>query len=225
MTIDECSALGMVPYTDRSSQAYHDVKEHVTGLNMAGHYGLAATDAATTQNSATCTFADGYQGLIQTKAQVDHRKISGFVADNASSQDANDKWVRNHLRNNKAEVGKYLIQFHVTDNAGNHECTTRVRTVVVQDTLAPVISLHLAGHGLIHASNANDVGLNGQANPAGVPRDTSVGPHYGNPNLMAEEAASTATNGWIVGAAASAVTGLALLGYSQRKSTVTTVPV
>merc|ERR1712072_1143554 len=158
--------------------------------SMAGHYGLAATDAATTQNSATCTFADGYQGLIQTKAQVDHRKISGFVADNASSQDANDKWVRNHLRNNKAEVGKYLIQFHVTDNAGN---------------------------GLIHASNANDVGLNGQANPAGVPRDTSVGPHYGNPNLialMAEEAASTATNGWIVGAAASAVTGLALLGYS-----------
>merc|ERR1712072_526250 len=159
--------------------------------SMAGHYGLAATDAATTQNSATCTFADGYQGLIQTKAQVDHRKISGFVA----------------------------------DNAGNHECTTRVRTVVVQDTLAPVISLHLAGHGLIHASNANDVGLNGQANPAGVPRDTSVGPHYGNPNLMAEEAASTATNGWIVGAAASAATGLALLGYSQRKSTVTTVPV
>jgi hypothetical protein len=55
---------------------------------------------------------------------------------------------------------------------------------------------------------------------------------YGNPHLhdnghilMAEESQASSTNGWIVGAAASAVTGLALLGYSQRKSTVTTVPV
>jgi len=43
-------------------------------------------------------------------------------------------------------------------------------------------------------------------------------------SLMAEEA-TTSTSGWIIGAAASAVTGLALLGYSAKKTTVTHVPV
>jgi len=44
--------------------------------------------------------------------------------------------------------------------------------------------------------------------------------------LMAEEASAASVNGWVLGAIASAVTGLALLGYSQRKTTVaTSVPV
>merc|ERR1712188_134344 len=44
-------------------------------------------------------------------------------------------------------------------------------------------------------------------------------------NFMAEET-STTTNGWVLGAVASAVTGLALLGYSAKKPTaVVTVPV
>ena len=104
-----------------------------------------------------------------------------------------------------------------------------------------MISLHLgAGEDkkLIHVSAAADRGLGQQANPAGMDRAQVTAPAgmeestYGNPHLhdnghilMAEESQASSTNGWIVGAAASAVTGLALLGYSQRKSTVTTVPV
>jgi len=42
---------------------------------------------------------------------------------------------------------------------------------------------------------------------------------------MAEEQSTSSVNGWVLGAAASAVTGLALLGFSAKKSTVTTVPV
>ena len=45
---------------------------------------------------------------------------------------------------------------------------------------------------------------------------------------MAEEPATTAVNGWVIGAVASAVSGLALLGYSLRKSAApvaTSVPV
>jgi len=42
--------------------------------------------------------------------------------------------------------------------------------------------------------------------------------------FMAEETTSS-VNGWVIGAIASAVTGLALLGFSQRKATVTSVPV
>jgi hypothetical protein len=43
-------------------------------------------------------------------------------------------------------------------------------------------------------------------------------------NFMAEEQAS-ASNAWVIGAVASAVTGVALLGYSAKKQTVTSVPV
>merc|ERR1712167_255249 len=39
-----------------------------------------------------------------------------------------------------------------------------------------------------------------------------------NMNLMAEQATTSSVNGWVVGAVGSAVTGLALLGYSLRKS-------
>merc|ERR1711869_84451 len=41
----------------------------------------------------------------------------------------------------KAEVGKYVIRYYVNDKAGNDECTIRKRTIVVKDTLPPVISL------------------------------------------------------------------------------------
>lgn len=39
------------------------------------------------------------------------------------------------------------------------------------------------------------------------------------------ETTQASTNGWVIGAAASAVTGLALLGFATRKPAVTTVPV
>jgi len=42
---------------------------------------------------------------------------------------------------------------------------------------------------------------------------------------MAEQSESASVNGWVIGAVASAVTGLALLGFSSRKTVVTTVPV
>ena len=45
---------------------------------------------------------------------------------------------------------------------------------------------------------------------------------------MAEETATTSVNGWVMGAVASAVSGLALLGYSLRKQAqpvATSVPV
>merc|ERR1712028_322019 len=89
------------------------------------------------------------------------------------------------------------------------------RTIKVQDTLKPVISLHF-NKKMIHKSGAGNRGTNGQFNPA-----------HGaaaNPYFMAESA--TSVNGWVIGSIASAVTGVALLGFSARKSTVaTSVPV
>merc|ERR1712127_1029426 len=103
-----------------------------------------------------------------------------------------------------------------TDNIdGNLGAAKVAGTIKVQDTLKPVISLHF-NKKMIHKSGAGNRGTNGQFNPA-----------HGaaaNPYFMAESA--TSVNGWVIGAIASAVTGVALLGFSARKSTVaTSVPV
>merc|ERR1711968_203157 len=52
----------------------------------------------------------------------------------------------------EAEAGMYVIYYHVEDTAGNKECETPSRTVVVKDTLPPVITLHLRNK-MIHKSN------------------------------------------------------------------------
>lgn len=124
-----------------------------------------------------------------------------------------------------AEVGTYHIKFMCRDRAGNQDCDwkkgkAQTRTVYVKDTLPPVITLHLRNKLIARGSGAQ-VGLNGMKNPAGSA--------VGNPNipaakLMAEET-STPVNGWVMGAAASAVSGLALLGYSLRRNTNTVVSV
>jgi len=89
--------------------------------------------------------------------------------------------------------GKYLVTYHVADRDGNNECKAPTRIVVVRDTLPPVIKLHLRQK-LIHTSAAG---------------------------LMEES--QTSVNGWVVGAIASAVAGVAILGFSSKKTT--SVPV
>merc|ERR1712166_1218325 len=115
-----------------------------------------------------------------------------------------------------AEQGKYVIQFHVEDKAGNKQCNNRnlkclKRTVIVKDTLPPVLSLSYK------LKAAKQMKMAQGKNVAET--DMSV---HGHNNYMAE--ASSTSNGFIVGAIASAVAGVALLGVSMRKSS-TTVPV
>merc|ERR1712216_906729 len=61
-----------------------------------------------------------------------------------------------------AEPGKYVIEFHAKDKAGNKECKATKRTVVVRDTLPPVIKLTLGK--VIQQSKAGQTGLNGVIN-------------------------------------------------------------
>lgn len=96
-------------------------------------------------------------------------------------------------------TGEYVLSYHATDGAGNTNfataegvaCNTDIhqsRTVLVQDTLKPIITL----------------------------KDQMT--------LMEE---SSSVNGWLIGAIASAVAGVAIVGFSEsRKATVaTSVPV
>jgi hypothetical protein len=141
-------------------------------------------------------------------------------------------------------VGTYFIEYVATDsvgntNAGGNSCkigttvggqdaSDYTRTVVVRDTLKPVIKLSLGGSviktGPEGASSAADFDSTKYvANPAVA--DTK---HWEEPSLMAEESSTTAVNGWVMGAVASAVSGLALLGYSLRRGAApvaTSVPV
>jgi hypothetical protein len=60
-----------------------------------------------------------------------------------------------HMEQN---TGVFKIQYHVEDKAGNSAATTPVRTVVVKDTLPPVITLRLKGE-LIHKSRGTQFGI------------------------------------------------------------------
>jgi hypothetical protein len=155
---------------------------------------------------------------------------------------ADDKTLNSRV---SSEAGMYIISYHVSDINSNRECATSLnkRTVVVKDTLPPVISLHLGKDAAINMDQINalsDVGLNGIANPAAGSANPVLAnepdyvvqpnsfPLYANREedrkslFMAETTAST-SNAWIVAGVASAVTGLALLGMSSRRSTVVEV--
>eukprot|EP00937_MAST-01D_sp_MAST-1D-sp2_P003618 g3618.t1 len=104
----------------------------------------------------------------------------------------------------EAEAGVYVIYYHVQDKAGNQECNTPSRTVIVKDTLPPVISLHLhngkgdnqGGKGYlqedgkyyIHMSKGDQTSRSDeeQTNPAGIERqaDEEKG---SNPFLTTED--------------------------------------
>jgi hypothetical protein len=103
-------------------------------------------------------------------------------------------------------------------NGGLSTNAAPVRTIVIKDTLKPVIQVKYKGVEVGRSDPTNvGTGTNGESNDA-YDEGVKAG------SFMAEESTSSA-NGWVIGAVASAVTGLALLGLSQRKATVTTVPV
>jgi hypothetical protein len=103
-----------------------------------------------------------------------------------SVQDRNNTQGDNVPKITNAEGGKYVIQFHVSDKAGNTECATKFRTVIVKDTLPPIITLALkesssykdrGQYRLIHYSDDSSRGINGQKNPAGINDGDSFNPY------------------------------------------------
>jgi hypothetical protein len=100
---------------------------------------------------------------------------------------------------NVEQVGTYKLTYTATDASGNSAST--IRTVVVKDTLKPVIGLQV-GNKYIHVSKGEDTGVRGEENPA---------PAY----FMVEGATS---NVWMVAAAAAAISGVALFVAHVRKN-------
>merc|ERR1719199_168854 len=110
---------------------------------------------------------------------------------------------------------------------GGQAAAEYTRTVTVVDTLKPVIKLSLDGSDIKTGASGTSTAADFKSR-----HNPESGSSSGNPTpktwLMAEEASTTAVNGWVMGAVASAVSGLALLGYSLRKQAqpvATSVPV
>jgi hypothetical protein len=137
----------------------------------------------------------------------------------------------NKNKNNHGDqqiTGYYTIDYNVEDDVGN-DAVTVTRTVVVKDTLPPVIVVDHADSGKLGSGDQkyNEHPYDDPKYGAGYSAKSRNSDGY----ILAEESTAAGVNGWVIGAVASAVTGLALLGYagySMKKTgytAVTSVPV
>merc|ERR1712159_384112 len=182
---------------------------------------------------------------VHGQAEAEHEASFPYTDAGASCSDVIDGAVTTHCSSDNAawtaaDGCSKLVG--LWNNGANCRggASTYGRKVTVSDTLRPVITLRYKGtkvaqgtrdttgdirsdsphHGQLNTKHVADPnGLN-----AGV-ADTEFPDTHTLPTLMAEETTSS-VNGWVLGAIASAVAGLALLGYSTRRTAVaTSVPV
>jgi hypothetical protein len=145
--------------------------------------------------------------------------------------------------------GTYTLEYKAKDGSGNwntgdiddeatKKCTGAQsaveRVVTVEDSLSPVITLsynakpiHVGdgsakGHGNV-ANLAADPNENPYLTQKSLEEKAALAAQAQQFSLMAEQ--GTGANAWMLAAAASAVTGLALLSYGRRVPVTTSVPV
>lgn len=124
------------------------------------------------------------------------------------------------------KTGTYVITYTATDESGNTcDANHPRRTVVVVDTLKPIIGLEYGGK-FLHQTKADDKTAHA-SHHAGTAKQQDTHPHTNavtlNPafnyfSLMAETA--TSNSAFVLGAVVSAISGLALFSYAvQQRST------
>jgi hypothetical protein len=216
------------------------VQEHEASFQYTDA-GAACSDVIDGATDHTCTLS--FVPGTENKEDNSRTEVAALAGDRVSC----DGQLVNADR-----IGTYVITYRSVNSVGkyNDDTTCRggyynyIRSVQVVDTLKPVITLKygsdIVAQGPVEDSE-NAKGFGSSINDAGT---NHGGNHKGTVNtpdsliqdqadfskqtetLMAEDATTSGVNGWVLGAIASAVTGLALLGYSQRKTTVaTSVPV
>jgi hypothetical protein len=220
---------------DWTGKGYCDEMEGETNTACAGKTLTECTGTATckwNQYSACDTSAAGSNNLITDTA---------VASSTNSGAQIGTYYITYRAKNT---VGLYNDGANCRGGAIEY-----VRKVVVKDTLRPVITLKYdSGDGSGSAtvaqgdlsptdSETSDLSLSDTASDKQYPSVTGAyvskgnfddsygGNHEAAHSLMAEESTSS-VNGWVIGAIASAVAGLALLGYSTRRTAVaTSVPV
>jgi hypothetical protein len=163
---------------------------------------------AKTQIPAEYFTADTIPSTNYLCSRNDHNDEATKSAQDVMKSVSHDQMTAN-------EQGKYLVTYQAQDKSAVKQCAVKTRTVIVRDTFAPVITLHLRNKLIQWSSVAQS------NNPAASPDSN---PFLKDGDFMSETT-STSADAWVMGAVASAVTGLALLTYSARSSVATTVPV
>jgi len=171
--------------------------------DSAGQKALTATRTVVVEDNIcpTCVVPGGTE-TITVEASFP------YTEEEATCTDTLDGALPNSVPYGSVNVeltGTYVLTYSATDKNGNGKniaqndgCRAQhyTKTVVVEDTMVPIISLKYKGTKL------------------------------GRWGYMAESTTTT-VNGWVIGAVASAVSGVALLGYAATRKTAvaTSVPV
>jgi len=185
--------------------------------DSAGQTAIQATRTVVVRDTTcpTCTVPGGTP-TITVEASFPYTEAASTCTDTLDGAMPNAV-VTGHV--DVETTGQYILTYSATDKAGNGDSTRLqackevhtalgedsrwsrgenhfTKTVIVEDTMVPIISLKYRSQQLV------------------------------GDNLMAESTTTT-VNGWVIGAVASAVSGVALLGYAAtRKAAVaTSVPV
>merc|ERR1711865_345660 len=136
----------------------------------------------------------------------------------------------------------YTYHIHRAGEPAKCEKHGMIRMVRTLPTYMPIMKYVKTIYGKDHGINHKMIGgakgkdFPTQWNPAAYPKGangknargtTGAYGGFGNPYMQDGKfmAETSTTNGWLIGAVASAVAGVALLGFSARKSTVASVPV
>lgn len=214
-------------YTDQGASCYdaHDgnLKVHTSGSATSSKIGTSTITYRCCDASNNCQTAARTVTTKDTTCPkvelIGHSTIKVEAQGTYTEQGANvvdSFWgttKATYTTNVNTKVpATYTVTYTGADASNNKHCKAATREVIVQDTLPPVITLHL--NKKVVASSASS-----SFNPAG----TKAGnPFIRMPRLVFMEQVST--NGWFIAAAASAVVGAALLATGSRK-TSTQVPV
>jgi len=193
---------------------------------------VAPTESRTVQVQQTecpkCTMSLCTSGSdhSQNNCTFDHEASFDYTDAGASCSDEIDGNVDYNVTNpvDVEVTGTYVVTYRAKNSVGlwNDDCTdpcvgnpteqcerNYTRTINVVDTLKPIIEVKY---------NGNRVAI-GTANDRAV-HNSSINPMS---KLMAESAGSA--NTWLMGAAAAAVAGVALLGFSHKRTEQLAVPV
>jgi hypothetical protein len=207
-------------------------------------YSSEPADGTHERRFADSVFGPQFVFYVPTGEQTDRRLCTLTTAQESALPDVNDHFAVPVDPQLRAETGSYKITYMVTDLNGNAADEVH-RDVLVRDTLAPVLTLKYRDQVLTTVASNNHVNAGTAAsslqnytnlkNPAyykvgqyannvndNKQHDEELA-QFGNPQfgLMAQAAT---TNGWVIAAVASAIAGVALLGFSAKR-TETSVPV
>jgi len=175
-----------------------------TAENSCGEYGLKMATFRNGKQRFGAQFFFDEAFFVDAPATSDEYLCSTNDHSGEALEDMSDV---PHWALTDSEEGVYIVKYQVSDSYGNSQCETKYRTVLVKDTLSPVVTLHL-NNTLIQAGHGGYSTIDGAVNPA----NTDANPWM--VNLMAETSTDYASVG-VYGFVAAAL-GIAFLAHRAQ---------